>query len=500
MTAPGQRVGGRARRNPDVRRVPALLAGAVDVRARAVIAGTAHSGYRACRSWPDGEGRGGMWVRWSLAVVAVCAGLAAVSPAAAQESSALPSGRTEYRTLLDYERDMLALASARPSLVRQFTLPHVSSEGRPVKGIEITRDVQRRDGKPVLLITGMHHGNEWASGEATMEFGIELAENPRRDPVIERLLGRVRVMLVPVVNVDGFVRNTRRTATNVDMNRNYGFGWGESPPFQGTGPFSEPETRNMRDLISSHQVTTFLTVHTCLANMLYPPLQHKAGLPQDIDRFRAWAEAMSLENGYPHLTSADDFETTGEAIDWSYYATRGLGITLEICATPPGTPRTFQTLVVDQYLGTGALAGRGNRGAFVTAMRQAADRDEHAQITGTVRRDAELTITKDFDLWTNPIAQPDGSVRPSAVPTHLTSSMQITSASGEFRWSVNPSVRPEPPYQVDGVHGEGRGFLQEAWTLTCARSDGTVLQTVRVRVDLGERAAVHLDACRRGIR
>jgi hypothetical protein len=425
-------------------------------------------------------------------VLAVWAGLVLVAPAAASADSGLPSGRTEYRTLFDYEREMAALAGAHPGLVRPFTLPHATVEGRAVRGIEVTRDVGEPDGKPVLLIVGMHHGNEWASGEVTMEFGYDLAENPRHDPRIARVLDRVRVILVPVVNVDGFVRNTRRTARNVDMNRNYGFGWGESPPFQGTGPFSEPETQNMRDLISSHQVTTFLTMHTCLANMLYPPLQHKAGLPQDIDRFRSLAGEMSLENGYPHLTSADDFETTGEAIDWSYYATRGLGITIEVCATPAGTPRTFQTTVVDQYLGTGELADRGNRGAFLAALEHAADPGEHARITGRVRRGAVLTIRKDFDLWTNPILQPDGSLRPTAFPNHLTSEMDVTSPNGEFSWSVNPSLRPVPPYQADGVHGDHPGFVEESWTLTCARPDGTVLQTVHVRVDLGERRQVDL--------
>jgi hypothetical protein len=449
----------------------------------------------------EAEGAEVMKLSSCAAVAAVCAvltGFAAPS-ALAQEASGLPSGRTDYRTLADYEADMLALAREHPRLVRLFTLPHATVEGRTVRGIEITRDVDRRDGKPVLLITGMHHGNEWASGEATMEFGFDLAENPRRDRDIARMLERVRVVLVPVVNVDGFVRNTRRTARNVDMNRNYGFGWGESPPFQGSGPFSEPETQNMKELISSRQVTTFLTVHTCLANMLYPPLQHKAGLPQDIDRFRAFAGAMSLQNGYPHLTSADDFETTGEAIDWSYYATRGLGVTVEICSVPLGSPRTFQTLVVDQYLGTGTLAGKGNRGAFLEALEQAGDPDEHAQITGKAGRRAELTISKDFDLWTNPIPQGDGSLRPVPFANHLTSSMDVTSANGKFTWSVNPSVRPVPPYQADGVHGDHPGFLGESWTLTCGRSDGTVLETVRVRVDLGEREKVDLKRCRKGL-
>jgi hypothetical protein len=78
--------------------------------------------------------------------------------------------------------------------------------------------------------------------------------------------------------------------------------------------------------------------------------------------------------------------------------------------------------------------------------------------------------------------------------------MRVTGANGEFSWSVNPSVRPEPPYQADGVHGEGRGFLRESWTLTCGRPDGTVLQTVHVRVDLGERETVDLGRCRTAVR
>ena len=133
------------------------------------------------------------------------------------------------------------------------------------------------------------------------------------------------------------------------------------------------------------------------------------------------------------------------------------------------------------------------------ALEQAGDRDEHSEIAGKAGRGAELTISKDFDLWTNPILQADGSLRPVAFANHLTSSMVVTNANGTFNWSMNPSVRPVPPYQADGVHGDHAGFIREAWTLTCARRDGTVLQTVSVLVDLGEREAVDLERCRKGL-
>lgn len=419
-------------------------------------------------------------------------------PAAASQAqkSALPSGRTDYRTLTDYENDMAQLAQHYPRLVKPITLSERTHDGRPVHGIEITENAARRDGKPVLLITGMHHGNEWASGEVTMEFGLDLAHNYGRDRQITELLRKARVVLVPIVNVDGFVLNTRRNAANVDMNRNYGFGWGESAPYEGPAPWSEPESRNIRDLISSRQVTTFLTMHTCEGSILYPPLQHKAGLPQDIDAFRSFAGAMGEQNGYFNSTSADDYETTGEAIDWSYYATRGLGVTVEVCSTPLTLPHTFQTLVIDQYLGTNGYQGKGIRGSFITALEQAGDRDAHSVITGAAPRGAVLSISKDFPLWTNPVAQPDGSTRPLEFPNHLSSSMVVSGSGGKFTWDVNPSLRPVPPYQADGVHTDHPGFVPESWTLTCARPDGTVLQTTKVSVDRGEQAQVDLKQCR----
>lgn len=425
---------------------------------------------------------------------------AEAAPSAGAPAAGLPSGRTDYRSLADYENDLSELARRNPSLVKPITLPERTREGRLVRGVEITDKAARRDGKPVLLVVGMHHGNEWPSGEVTMEFALDLVRKYGRDRQITGLLKKTRIVLVPIVNVDGFVKNTRRNANNVDMNRNYGFGWGESPPYEGAAPWSEPETRNVRDLISSRQVTTFLTMHTCLGNMLYPPLQHKAGLPPDIAAFRSFADAMGTQNGYFHTTSADDYETSGEVIDWSYYATRGLGVTVEVCTTPLTLPRTFQSLVVDQYLGTNGYEGKGIRGSFVTALQQAADREAHSVISGKAPRGAVLRISKDFPLWTNPVAQPDGTTRPVAFANHLSSSMEVSERSGHFTWDVNPSLRPVPPYQADGVHTEHPGFVRESWTLTCARPDGKVLQTVKVRVDRGEQERVDLKQCRERFR
>jgi hypothetical protein len=426
----------------------------------------------------------------AVPAVAVPAAIGAAEPSPTAEAAGLPSGNTAYRTLADYEADMAELVADHPDLVKPITLPYPTTSGRTVRGVEISTNVQAEDGKPVFVDVGMHHGNEFPSGELTMEYAIDLVESAAAgDPYVTDLLDRARVVVVPIVNVDGFVRGRRQTDTNTDMNRNYGFGW---LPIStgGAAPWSEPETRNIEWLLSTRQAVVFNTQHTCIQVVLYPPLQLAAGPAQDVGRLHALASQLAsiYGPGYDALPSAEDYETTGEAIDWAYYATRGLSITTETCPDS-GVARTYQTQVLDVY--------DEHREAMFTALETAADPDQYAVIDGKGPKGAVLRITKSFDMYTSPYLQADGSTRPTSFTTELTSDLSINSRNGKFEWAVNPSYRPIPAYQEDGVHGFQTGFYEEPWILTCELPDGTVLQTVPVNVNLGETATVDLKECRR---
>ena len=166
---------------------------------------------------------------------------------------------------------------------------------------------------------GVHHAREWPSGEHALEWAYELINGYRNgDGAAARLVRRTRTIVVPIVNPDGFNasreagelegsaggrggdasqetinvishpleykrKNCRfadvseggscTQATNsidepgVDPNRNYGlFGAGRGrvrirwPAI--TGCFSEPETKNIRSLVSRRQITAFISNHT----------------------------------------------------------------------------------------------------------------------------------------------------------------------------------------------------------------------------------------------
>ena len=403
-----------------------------------------------------------------------------------QETSELPSGRTDFRTLADFENDMSDLAQRFPDTVKKFALPYKTSQGRTVHGLEITRNVNRDDGKPVFVDVGAHHGDEWPSAELTMEYAYHLAQNADRGKV-KHQLKRTRVVIVPIINADGYVADQRRTATDVDMNRNYGFGWlpGDEGS-HGSAPWSEPETKNVRWLLSTRQATVFNTQHTCIQVVLYPPLQKEAGPIQDFERVHSMASTMAGELGptYKALASADDYETTGEAIDWSYYATRGLSTTTETCPSDDFEGRDFEAEVLDAY--------EGNTDSLMVALDTAGDRHGHGIIAGKAPRGAKLTLRKSFDMYTGSYEHADGIVHPDGFEQALRSTADV-GKNGKFRLAVNPSYRPVPPYQEDGVHGNQKGFIKEPWVLTCKSPTGSSTQRVNVR--LGEKVRRVLSEC-----
>jgi hypothetical protein len=404
-------------------------------------------------------------------------------------SSPLPSGRDTYRTLADYNDDLRELAAIKPGVVDRFALPHKTLEGRTVYGIEITDDVDSAESssKPAFLMMGLHHAREWPSGEMAMEFAYDLVKNHGQNARITDLLEKARVIVVPVVNADGFNQSVTQGALldlrevddggtvavlgtpgnaykrkncriegsdstppgacdaaaspggfgiGVDPNRNYGGFWGgpgasdlaADPTFRGSGPFSEPETQNIRELVSGEHVTTLITNHTYSNLVLRPPGLRAQGDTADETVYSDLGARMASNNGYTNQHSYQLYDTTGTTEDWSYYATGGLGFTFEIGDEfHPPFPE-----IVDQYLGAGAYEGKGNREAYLTALESTANPAMHSLISGKAPAGAVLRLRKQFATPTY-----DGS----SFTDKLETTMAVP-ANGRFSWHTNPSTRP----------------------------------------------------------
>ena len=410
--------------------------------------------------------------------------------AAQAGGSALPSGRTTYRHLADYELELKTLAAKYPKLVRPITLNHKTHEGRDVVGIEIATNPNRiNDGKPIFANMGTHHAREWPAAESTMEWAYDLLTNYGKQARTTRLVKATRNIVIPVVNPDGF--NISREAPDappetefdqfsyemkrkncwpnpaatgpcnnstagrllgVDPNRNYGAFWGGSgasvdpldDTYRGTGPFSEPETQNIRELQSTRAITNLITNHTFSNLVLRPPGVVDVGAPLDEPLLRDLGARMAAHNGYSNIPGYGLYDTTGSTEDWTFWAAGSLGYTFEIGDVDFHPP--YEVGVVNEYLGLGEAAGSGkggNREAYYEMLASTAKARDHSVISGNAPKGWNLKIHKSFMTTTSPVWQNDFGTEigdPILFPDAL--SYEYASKGGHFDWNVNPSTRP----------------------------------------------------------
>jgi hypothetical protein len=196
------------------------------------------------------------------------------------------------------------------------------------------------------------------------------------------------------------------------------------------------------------------------------------GDPFDEAALRALGDAMAEQNGYTSQHAWQLYDTTGSTEDWSYNATGGFGYTFEI--GPDEFHPPFPD-VVDQYLGAGEYAGKGNREAYLLALENAVDPQMHSVLTGRAPAGATLRLAKSF-------ATPTWE---GVIEDTLDTTMTV-GPDGRFTWHVNPSTRPVVmDRQVETVSGEP--VQQESWTGTTAPLQSTDQEfTVDRDVDLLE--------------
>lgn len=183
-------------------------------------------------------------------------------------------------------------------------------------------------GRDAILLTGGVHGAEWGSCEILLGLARDLLDANEQQSglayegrahhrgvpaasavftaqALQQLLAERDVLVFPLVNPDGrhysqtsagtsevdwrknrrpIVVNGRQAGIGVDVNRNFDFAYGlqlyAAPPdasktptdkvYQGPGPESEAETRNVVWLLDTFPVGWFVDVHSPGLSMCYP--------------------------------------------------------------------------------------------------------------------------------------------------------------------------------------------------------------------------------------
>lgn len=110
------------------------------------------------------------------------------------------------------------------------------------------------NGPETIFIFSAIHGNE----QAGMTLVYELMERLRERG--ELLVGR-RLIIIPVANPDGVVRNSRGNANGIDLNRNFPAANRENSEVFGFSALSEPESKLLHDLIHRTRPMRIVSLH-----------------------------------------------------------------------------------------------------------------------------------------------------------------------------------------------------------------------------------------------
>jgi len=197
------------------------------------------------------------------------------------------------------------------------------------------------ESEPEVLYDGLHHSDDHMGLEMTLQILHWLADGYGSDARITNIVNTREIWIVFAVNLDGGqfdIRNGRfrywrrnrqpnagSTAIGTDLNRNYGYRWGDggrtsSNPlaitYRGPAPFSAPETRALRDFLASRvvdgrqQVRVAITFHEYGRLVMWPYGYTKRNVPPDMtsqDRAAlAWiGRHTAATNGYRPEQASD---------------------------------------------------------------------------------------------------------------------------------------------------------------------------------------------------
>lgn len=251
-----------------------------------------------------------------------------------------------FKTLAEIGAEMDRLASTYPSIVSPKFSIGTSIEGRPIWAMRVSDAPGVEDpSEPRVYLDAIHHARESMGGEALLLFADFLCAGYPSDPDARRMVETRDILFVPCVNPDGYEynrqtspgggglwRKNRRNNGNgtfgIDLNRNYGWEWGPQWPgssgtpsddtYRGPTPFSEPETRAVRDWQLAHPPAMSLSAHT-YGNLWLFPWGYDIALTPDDAWYRAWSAAMTATNGFESGSPPEIlYVANGVSLDWSY--------------------------------------------------------------------------------------------------------------------------------------------------------------------------------------
>ncbi|KAK6629015.1 hypothetical protein RUM43_002832 [Polyplax serrata] len=265
-----------------------------------------------------------------------------------------------YNEMLSYLHSLKKLKNRAGQTMAQIEFIGKTTENRDMVLVKISSDHSAK--KPIIFFEAGIHGREWLAPTSAMYMIDQLVHNITQRHVLDG----IDFYIIPLSNPDGYEysreydRLWRKTRSKhngfygVDGNRNFDFHWkGEgasdlpqSEIYRGPTPFSEPETRHIRDVGKkySKRINTFVSLHCFGPFIVYPwGYQVVEDIPQGdlMDKMaREAAEAIRKFSGTNYrvgMSSKLLYDSPGGSDDY-FKGVLGVNLAFTIEISPAGKP------------------------------------------------------------------------------------------------------------------------------------------------------------------
>jgi len=277
-------------------------------------------------------------------------------------------------------------------------------EKRDIWLVKFSDNASIDEQEPGVLLMAAHHGNEKPSFEVLIYFIKHVINNYRKpntdddndgeinediidgfdndqdglideDPSEDRVrevVNKTQIFILPMVSPDGVEANSRKncapnygmfdlrdkiTSYGVNLNRNYGFKWNyqflfplryhitniwdRSFNYRGPYPFSENESRAVKNLVEKSNISISLSYHSYMEAIFYPWTHTSMKTPHE-DLFISIGKNMTRINKYALLINGFRNKSyiiprlggnLGTSENWLYGLHGIIAYTVELCKT-----------------------------------------------------------------------------------------------------------------------------------------------------------------------
>ncbi|MDZ7374929.1 MAG: M14 family metallopeptidase, partial [candidate division KSB1 bacterium] len=267
----------------------------------------------------------------------------------------------DWPSVEDLYQRLEQIARQHPQICRMIEIGRSARWQFPIWALKISDNVALEEDEPAVLINGGIHAREPLSIAACLHVAEQLCDGYGRDPKVQQWVEELQIYIVPLLNPDGYhyIQSQRigfpwwrknladndgngefqREVDGVDLNRNFAFNWaagGSDEPgswfYRGKKPFSEPESRALRDLALQIRPVAGISYHSHGEAVLFPWANYTRPVDRKLLEHMAFQMANLLEKrrgGEPYAVMPLNGRV-GQSSCWLYAALGCFDFTVEI--------------------------------------------------------------------------------------------------------------------------------------------------------------------------